>query len=142
MIICGQMAMSFDAIFSIADKSVISWLKIYFRMDSTRQKKISRLLQKELSEIFQREVREIIMGTMVSVTNVRVSPDMGVAKVYLSIFPVEPKVEVFKSVKEHQPKIRHMLGQRVGKQLRIIPELYFYLDDSLDYLDNIDKLLR
>ena len=111
-------------------------------MDSTRQKKISRLLQKELSEIFQREVREIIMSTMVTVTSVRISPDMGVAKVYLSIFPVEPKAAVFKSVKDNQSKIRHLLGQRVGKQLRIIPELAFYIDDSLDYLENIDKLLK
>ncbi|PZX14977.1 ribosome-binding factor A [Breznakibacter xylanolyticus] len=100
------------------------------------------MLQKELSEIFQREVREVVMGTMVTVTNVRISPDMGQAKVYLSIFPVEPKAEVFQSVKEHQVKIRHLLAQRVGKQLRVIPELAFYLDDSLDYLENIDRLLK
>ena len=111
-------------------------------MDSTRQKKISRLIQKELSEIFQREVREATLGTMVSVTTVRVSPDLGLAKAYLSIFPGEQKDSVFKAIGEHQVKIRHMLALRVGKQLRVIPELHFYIDDSLDYLENIDRLLK
>lgn len=111
-------------------------------MDSTRQKKISRLIQKELSEVFQRDVREATLGTMVSVTTARVSPDLGLAKVYLSIFPGEQKATVFSAIKEHQVKIRHLLAQRVGKQLRVIPELHFYIDDSLDYLENIDRLLK
>ncbi|WP_026474119.1 30S ribosome-binding factor RbfA [Alkaliflexus imshenetskii] len=111
-------------------------------MDSTRQKKIGRLIQKEMSEIFQREVREIVMGTMVSVTNARVSPDMGNVKVYLSIFPTEHKDEVFKNISQNNSTIRFMLGQRVGKQLRIIPELQFYIDDSLDYVERLDNLLK
>lgn len=111
-------------------------------MDSTRQKKIGRLIQKEMSEIFQREVREIIMGTMVSVTTARVSSDLGVAKIYLSIFPPQNKEEVFKNIMQHGTSLRYMLGQRVGKQLRVIPELQFYIDDSLDYIENIDNLLK
>jgi len=111
-------------------------------MDSTRQKKIGRLIQKEMSEIFQREVREIVMGTMVTVTVARVSPDMGMAKIYLSIFPPQNKEEVFKSIVSHGTSLRYMLGQRVGKQLRVIPELQFFIDDSLDYIEKIDGLLK
>ncbi|TAJ15096.1 30S ribosome-binding factor RbfA [Marinilabiliaceae bacterium JC017] len=111
-------------------------------MESTRQKKISRLLQKEMSEVFQREARDVTSGTMVSVTVARISPDMGMAKIYLSIFPSTNAQEVFKQIKEQSSRLRYMLGQRVGKQLRIIPELQFYLDDTLDYIDNINKLLK
>jgi ribosome-binding factor A len=111
-------------------------------MDSTRQKKIGRLIQKEMSEIFQREVREIVMGTMVSVTVARVSSDLGLARIYLSIFPPQNKEEVFKSIVHHAANLRYMLGQRVGKQLRVIPELQFFIDDSLDYLEKIDGLLK
>lgn len=111
-------------------------------MDSTRQNKISRLVQKELSEIFQREIRDIVMGTMVTVTSVKVTPDLAIAKSYLSIFPGENKAEVFKSIKGAGSQIRFLLGQKVGKQLRVIPELQFYIDDSLDYLENIDRLLK
>ena len=111
-------------------------------MDSIRQKKISRLIQKDLGEIFQREVPELVSGTMVSVTTVRVSPDLGIAKVYLSIFPSERKNEVFELVKNGGGKIRLFLGKRVGKQLRVIPDLHFFVDDTLDYIDNIDRLLN
>jgi ribosome-binding factor A len=111
-------------------------------MDSTRQKKISRLVQKELGEIFRSEIREIVMGTMVSVTVARVTSDLSIAKIYLSIFPGEHKQEVFENICQNSATIRYMLGQRTGKQLRAIPELQFYIDDSLDYIDNIDKALR
>lgn len=111
-------------------------------MDSTRQKKIGRLIQKEMSEIFQREVREIVMGTMVTVTVARVSSDLGLAKIYLSIFPPQNKEGVFKNIVQHASSLRYMLGQRVGKQLRVIPELQFFIDDSLDYIDKIDGLLK
>ncbi len=111
-------------------------------MDSTRQKKISRLLQKEISELFQKEVREIAMGVMVTVTVVRISPDLGQAKVYLSIFPNDKIKDVYQNINEHASQIRFALGKRVGKQMRIIPNLAFFLDDSIDYLDNIDRLLK
>ena len=79
---------------------------------------------------------------MISVTKVRISPDLSIAKGYLSIFPTEGKEEVLKGINEAIPKIRYALGKRVGKQLRIIPDLKFFIDDSLDYIENIDNLLK
>jgi len=111
-------------------------------MDSTRQKKIGRLIQKDMSEMFQREVKEVTAGALVSVTVVRVTPDLGIARVYLSIFPTDRKQEVYEKIKEHASQIRFALGKRAGKQLRVIPELEFFIDDSLDYIDNIDRLLQ
>ncbi|PTN08946.1 30S ribosome-binding factor RbfA [Mangrovibacterium marinum] len=111
-------------------------------MESTRQQKISRLLQRELAEIFQREARTLFMGKMISVTVVRVTPDLGLARAYLSIFPSDNVKEVLKEIRIKNPKIRGMLGRKVGKQIRVIPELEFYVDDSLDYIDNIDNLLK
>jgi ribosome-binding factor A len=111
-------------------------------METTRQNKISRLLQKDLAEIFQKEARDMFHGIMLSVTNVRISPDLSVARVYLSIFPSEKAKDTLHEVKLHQSRIRGILGQRVGKQLRIVPQLDFFIDDSLDYIDNIDRLLK
>ena len=111
-------------------------------MESTRQQKINRLLQKELAEIFQRESRTLFMGKLISVTVVRVTPDLAMARSYLSIFPTENIREVLKEIRIANPRIRGMLGRRIGKQLRVIPELEFYIDDSLDYIDKIDKLLK
>ena len=111
-------------------------------MDTTRQKKIGRLIQRDMSEMFQREVKELTRGSMVSVTVVRVTPDLAIARIYLSIFPSDRKDEIFNHIKENNSRIRYSLGQRAGKQLRIIPELEFYVDDSLDYIDNIDRLLN
>jgi len=111
-------------------------------MESTRQKKIGKLLQRDLSEMFMREAREYTSGAMVSVTVVRVTSDLSIARVYLSIFPTDKKDEVFNIINEHASKLRYLLGQRVGKQLRVIPELHFFIDDSLDYIDNIDRLLK
>jgi ribosome-binding factor A len=111
-------------------------------MESTRQKKISRLLQKELAEILRRRTPELAQGKMITVTSVRISPDMSVAKVYLSIFPSEDKEKVLASVRDNIPAIRYDLGREVHNQLRIIPELAIFTDDSLDYIDNIDKLLN
>ncbi|HBG88280.1 MAG: 30S ribosome-binding factor RbfA [Bacteroidales bacterium] len=111
-------------------------------MDSTRQKKIGRLVQREMSEIFQREVRDVVMGTLVSVTVARVSSDLGLARIYISIFPAEHKDEVYRNIVSNSSRLRFMLGQRVGKQLRVIPELQFFIDDSLDYAEKIDNLLK
>ena len=109
-------------------------------MDTTRQQKINRLIQKELSEIFQKQT-QMMRGVLVSVSTVRVSPDLGIAKIYLSIFPSDQAQELLKNIKTNLKTLRYDLGQKVGKQLRVIPELSFYLDDSLDYLENIDRLL-
>ena len=109
-------------------------------MESTRQAKISRLLQKELSEIFRRETAKT-HGVIVSVSAVRVSPDLSVAKAYLSIFPSEKGMEVMENIEASKQTIRYELAQIVRHQLRKVPELQFYLDDSLDYIENIDSLL-
>jgi len=111
-------------------------------MDSTRQKKISRLIQKELAEIFLRKGTEIAPGKMISITRVRVSPDLSFAKTFISIFPSKDQDAVLTSIHGHTPKIRYELGQKVRTQLRIVPEIVFYIDDSLDYIDNIEKLLK
>ena len=103
-------------------------------METTRQNKISRLLQKELSEIFLLQTKAM-PGVLVSVSAVRISPDMSIARVYLSVFPSEKAEEIVKT-------IRYELGTRVRHQLRIIPELKFFVDDSLDYIEKIDSLLK
>lgn len=109
-------------------------------MESVRQQKINKLIQKELAEIFREMGRGMFRGIMISVTVVRVSPDLGVAKAYLSIFGGD-KTETMDKIEENNWRIRKELGNKVGKQLRIVPELHFYIDDSLDYAEEIDKLL-
>ncbi|MBR2085200.1 MAG: 30S ribosome-binding factor RbfA [Muribaculaceae bacterium] len=109
-------------------------------MDTTRQQKISRLVQKELSEIFRRETAKT-HGTLVSVSSVRVSPDLSVANVRLSIFPSENAQAIMDNINQNERGIRHQLAQQVRYQLRRCPELKFHIDDSLDYIDHIDQLL-
>lgn len=110
-------------------------------MESTRQAKIARLLQKELSEIFRRQTAKT-QGVLVSVSAVRVTPDLSIAKAYLSVFPSDKAEEMLKSINASAKTIRYELAQRVRFQLRKTPELQFYIDDSLDYVANIDALLQ
>ena len=110
-------------------------------MQETRQNRISRLLQKELASIFQTQTR-MMHGVLVSVTRVKVSPDLSICTAYLSIFPSEKGDEILKNINANEKTIRYDLGQRVHNQLRIIPELRFFIDDSLDYLERIDELLK
>jgi len=110
-------------------------------MQETRQNRISRLLQKELASIFQTQTR-MMHGILVSVTRVKVSPDLSICTAYLSIFPSEKGDELLKNINANEKTIRYELGQRVHNQLRIIPELRFFIDDSLDYLERIDELLK
>lgn len=110
-------------------------------MESTRLQKIARLVQKELSEIFRLETAKM-GGVLVSVSSVRVSPDLSIARVYLSIFPSERGTELLANINASEKKIRFDLAQRVRYQLRKCPELSFYIDDSLDYIDHIDSLLH
>lgn len=110
-------------------------------MESTRQAKIARLLQKELSEIFRQQTAKT-HGVIVSVSAVRVSPDLSVAKAYLSIFPPAKSAEMLESIKASAKTVRYELAQKVRFVLRKTPELQFYLDDSIDYLENIDHLLE
>lgn len=109
-------------------------------MDSTRQQKIARLIQKEMGDIFLEYARRI-SGTLVSVTAVSVSPDLSIANIRLSIFPQDKVEPIFNQIQEENKTFRYELGRRLRHQLRIIPELHFFIDDSLDYLENIDKLL-
>ncbi|MEG2277149.1 MAG: 30S ribosome-binding factor RbfA, partial [Odoribacter sp.] len=88
------------------------------------------------------ECKAFTEGAMLSITTVRVSPDLSYAKIYVSIFPSERAEAVMKTIEEKNKSIRYILGQKVGKQMRIIPELRFFIDDSLDYIDKIDELLK
>ena len=110
-------------------------------MQETRQNKIARLLQKELSVIFQEQTRAM-HGVMVSVTRTKISPDLSVCTAYLSIFPSERGEELLQNIEKNNQQIRYTLGQRIRYQMRIVPELRFFIDDSLDYIDRIDELLR
>jgi ribosome-binding factor A len=111
-------------------------------MTTTRQHKVSRLLQKELGEYFQREGSGMTGGKMITVTVVRVSPDLGVAKVYLSLFPGENAKDAVQNISEKAGLIRSEMGNKLRHQLRHIPEFAFFLDDSLDYIDRIEDLLK
>ncbi len=110
-------------------------------METTRQQKIARLLQKELSEIFRVQTAKM-GGVLVSVSAVRVSPDLSIARAYLSIFPSERANEIIESINHSARSVRYQLAQRVRYQLRKTPELTFFIDDSLDYIEHIDSLLK
>ncbi|MCL2597898.1 MAG: 30S ribosome-binding factor RbfA [Paludibacter sp.] len=111
-------------------------------METTRQQKISRLLQKELGSIFLDYAHKFSTGILISATNVRISTDLSIAHVHLSIFPSEKAHEIIEKINAENRQIRFILGNKVRFQLRVIPELLFHIDDSLDYLDNIDRLLK
>lgn len=110
-------------------------------MQETRQNKIARLLQKELSVIFQQQTR-MMRGVMVSVTRTRISPDLSICTAYLSIFPSNRAEEILKNISASEKTIRYELGTRIRHQMRIVPELRFFVDDSLDYIERIDELLK
>lgn len=109
-------------------------------MESKRQAKIARLIQKDLSEIFRRQTSSL-GGVLVSVSQVRITPDLSIAKAYLSIFPPEKSAEILENIKSQSKTVRYELAQSVKEVLRKCPELQFYLDDSLDYIENIDRLI-
>ncbi len=109
---------------------------------STRQLKVGREIQKDLAEIIRAKGMAAFGGAMVTVSEVRVSPDLSVAKAYVSIFPSDRQAAVMQLLEENLRAIRGELGRQVGKQLRIVPELNFYLDTSLDYAEHIDQLLK
>ena len=111
-------------------------------METTRQNKIARLIQKDLGMIFQSQGRNLFGSAMITVTKVHVAKDLSVARIYLSLFGVKDKEALLGDVRSHTRVIRRELGNREHNQLRIIPELQFYMDDSLDYIDNIDQLLH
>tara|TARA_B100001250_G_scaffold409108_1_gene432801 strand:- start:651 stop:992 length:342 start_codon:yes stop_codon:yes gene_type:complete len=111
-------------------------------METTRQKKVSRLLQKELSRIFQKEIPALLGNVMASITIVRVSPDLANANAFVSIFPVEEPKEALKIIKKNSGLFRKHLGSSVRHQLRIVPMIEYFLDDSAAYAEEIDRLLK
>lgn len=111
-------------------------------METIRQQKVARLLQKEIGDIFSKSEVNTPAGVMISITQVRMSPDLGIAKVYLSLFPSENKAETIEQIRKQSSEVRYVLGKKVAKQLRHIPQLNFYLDDSFDYAEKIDQLLK
>jgi ribosome-binding factor A len=111
-------------------------------MESTRQQKISRLIQKEIGNYFLREGQSIYSGKMVTVTGAKVTPDLSIARIYISIFPSNKSKDVLSEIVMHTKSIRNFLGREVRNQLRIIPNLEFFIDDSLDYIGHIDELLK
>jgi ribosome-binding factor A len=109
-------------------------------MNSTRQERINHLLQKDIGEILLHDI--IIPNAMITITYVNITPDMSIARVNVSIFAVEDKQIPLKQIKSKTKEIRNLLGQRIKNQLRIVPELQFFLDESLDKAERIDKLLK
>tara|TARA_R110001632_G_scaffold38339_2_gene96500 strand:- start:28609 stop:29004 length:396 start_codon:yes stop_codon:yes gene_type:complete len=110
--------------------------------ETNRQRKIAGVLQKDLVDVLQKAAQEGMQGVIISVSKVNVTPDLGVAKVYLSVFPSEKRKEIIEGVKSNAPLIRHELAKRTRNQLRRMPELSFFGDDSLDYIEELDKSLR
>lgn len=112
-------------------------------METQRQKKIAGVIQKDMADILQRAATDGgLKGILISVTKVSVTADLSIAKVYVSFFPTKSSGELLKGIQDNQPLIRHELAQRTKHQLRRVPELQFYIDDSLDYIENIEKSLK
>ncbi len=111
-------------------------------METTRQQKIARQIQRDVAEIFAKEAAPALRGALVTVTAVRVSPDLGYAKIYVSVFPFERSREVMDSLEASVRLVRGALGQRLRNQLKNMPEIQFFLDDSLEYVEQIDRALH
>ena len=110
-------------------------------METVRQQKVSRLLQKEIGLIFQNQTKHLAPGKIVSVTVVRISPDLGYARVYVSVFPADEPEKVVESFNENMYEIVKVLHPKIRNQFRVMPEVRFYYDDSLDYADRINQIL-
>lgn len=123
-------------------KKVCAFLLYFCRMETTRQLKIARLIQKDLSELFRQMGRYEFAGNLITVTKVVVAPDLTLAKIYLSLYGSTDKNVLLDQIREHKKVIRLQLGNRIHNQVRVIPELEFYIDDSLDYIENIERLLK
>lgn len=111
-------------------------------MESKRQSKVSKVLQKDLAEIFQLNARSYAGNALITVTKVNVTPDLSIAKVYLSVFGTGDKDQIIVKIRKSSKEIRYQLAKRIKNQMRAVPELQFYIDDSLDYIDNIENLLK
>ena len=111
-------------------------------METTRQQKIAKQIQKDMAEIFQKEAPEVVNGALVTVTAVRVSPDFAYAKIYVSVFPFDRCSDIMTSLDHHARALRGFLGKRIRNQVKNIPEIQFFLDDSLEYIEQIDHALK
>ena len=113
-------------------------------MQSTRQNKICRLIQQDMGDIFLREMKPVLGPSLITVTNVTVTPDLSIARIYVSIMVIGQGTPdgIIALIRDNTSDLRRRLGLREGKQLRIIPQLEFFLDDTLDYIDNINRLLK
>ena len=111
-------------------------------METTRQQKIAKQIQKDVAEIFQKEGAALVRGLLVTVTGVRVSPDFGYAKIYVCVFPFDRSAELMKTLEHQNWFVRRALGQRLRNQLKNVPEIQFFLDDSLEYIEHIEQALK
>ena len=111
-------------------------------METTRQQKIAKQIQKDIADIFQKEGAHIVRGSLVTVTAVRVSPDFAYAKVYISVFPFDRSAAVMEEIERNNRLLRGELGRRIRNQIKSIPELQFFLDDLLEYIEHIDEALK
>ena len=111
-------------------------------MESNRLQKVNQLLQEVLAEIFRKEAAKIQKGMLISVTEVRTTPDLSISKVFLSVFPSQNREKVMKFVEDHHSHFRKLLGDEIGGQMRIVPELQFFSDTSLDKVDEIERALK
>lgn len=109
---------------------------------STRQQKVASQIQQDISSMFVKEASGLVHGSMVTVSDVRMSPDLSLARIHISVFPFANAQLVLKKLRDNVPFIRHELGKKVRNQLRIVPEIAFFIDDSLEKIDHIDKLIK
>jgi len=117
-------------------------MSYFCKMESNRQKKIASILQSDLVDVLQSAARNAQLGVIISVTKVNVSVDLSIAKVYLSVFPTDKRNDLIKGIQSNTSVIKHELAQRTRHQLRRMPELKFYIDDSLEYIDGIERSLK
>ncbi len=110
--------------------------------ESNRQRKVAQIIQEDFAELFRKQAADSKQNFLVSVSDVKVTPDLGIAKIYLSIFPQEFRKPIMKEIEENKAQYRNFIGQKMGKQVRIIPELNFYLDTSLDDVEKLERELR
>jgi ribosome-binding factor A len=111
-------------------------------MESKRQQKFSRLIQKELSEIFQRETNTLLPNAMITITKVRATPDLGIVRVFLSFFNTNDHALAINTINAHNSEIRYKLGKRIKDQVRGVPQLEFFMDDTNEYVDKMDKIFK
>ncbi len=111
-------------------------------MESTREQKVAKQIRRDMAEILQREYAHLFKGILLTVTAVRVSPDFSYAKIYVSVFPFDRNEEVLALCSQHNWALRKSLGARVRHQLKSVPEIDFFLDDSLEYIENIDRAIK